>query len=566
MHDCRAVLNWRDTITAPSTVGGSSSPPTTLSFISLLNIVLATGLQYLADNDTIYVSRFTADYRVLESSLRLHSKMASDLSEAEEPPDLNRVEAIMLQALYFQNCSESRMLIDGPDSRFFPSVRVTGSDGRCFHQAGPISRTISPRSGFARLKLCLLPYEAELRRRCELLEGLWRTHSETDTARSFCLSYLLLVWWSIYCHDRRNSIALGRPYIIHDRHCDVNMTANADLDGLSPLDPAPIRSRPLTEYTKASVEIFAIELCRLGGGITDYMQSSRPHTYTDILALDDMFVAFESNLPPHFDMSQHVTPVKQEGAFLNFSILTYRIQMHRRYLLRRVPELPAPDPTAQSRRLAVQWSLSKLTREQMRYFTVPFHVFEGAATLAIATLQTPSDQAFVELNDRWIVDARDALIQMGDDNVTASEAALCLDALRHKISTIVPPRTRLAPVHPPRDPIGATITKHSGFTSTYSNGRHASVSSTSSTNSRLGSGLGSHPPVHSDQVMSSQSRAATGADVTSEYDEWWLKPEGGELVWPLGQGALEFNQRDYWTHLLERIDTLMPPKPSVFSL
>ncbi|SGY31409.1 BQ5605_C002g01228 [Microbotryum silenes-dioicae] len=495
MHDCRAVLNWRDTITAPSTVGGSSPPPTTLSFISLLNIVLATGLQYLADKDTIYVSRLTADYRVLESSLRLHSKMASDLSEAEEPPDLNRVEAIMLQALYFQNCSRPNI------AHNLASLGVRTAQALGMHHEPSRSQS-------------LLPYEAELRRR---------------------------LWWSIYCHDRSNSIALGRPYIIHDRHCDVNVTANADLDGLGPLDPAPIRSRPLTEYTKASVEIFAIELGRLGGGITDYMQSA--HTYIDILALDDMFVAFESNLPPHFDMSQHATPVKQDGAFLNFSILAYRIQMHRRYLLRRVPELPAPDPTAQSRRLAVQ----------------------RAATLAIATLQTPSDQAFVELNDRWIVDARDALVQMGDDNVTASEAALCLDALRHKISTIVPPRTRLAPVHPPRDPIGATITKHSGFTSTYSNGRHASVSSTSSTNSRLGSGLGSHPPVNSDQMMSIQPHAAMGADVDAEYDEWWLRPEGGELVWPLGQGALEFNHRDYWTHLLERLDILMPPTPSVLS-
>ncbi|SCV68735.1 BQ2448_856 [Microbotryum intermedium] len=537
MHDYRAVLNWKDSITAASTVEGLSSPPTTLSYISLLNIVLATGLQYLADKDMAYVGRFTADYRVIEASLRVHSKMASDLSEAEEPPDLNRVEAIMLQALYFQNCGRPNI------AHNLASLGVRTAQAlvsRSSFWAAPGMHHEPSRSQN------LLPYEAELRRR---------------------------LWWSIYCHDRRNSIALGRPYIIHDQHCDVKITANADLDGLSPLDPAPIRSRPLTEYTPASFKIFAIELCRLGGGITDYMQSSRPHAYADILALDDMFVAFQSNLPPHFDMSQRATTVTQEGAFLNFSILTYRIQMHRRYLLRKVPKSPSPDPTAQSRLLAVQLSqrliatlvgsLGKLTREQMRYFTVPFHVFEGAATLAIATLQTPSDQAFVELNDRWIVDARDALVRMGDDNVTASEAVRCLDALRHKISTIVPPRTRLTPVHPPPDVHGATITKHSASTTSYSNGRHASISSTASRNSRLGSGHGSHPPLHSNLSMSTQPHTAAGTDI--EYEEWWLRPEGGEPVWPLGQGALEFNQTGYWTNLMQRLNALMPPTPPSLS-
>lgn len=100
----RKVLDWRDSL---QLLPGLIAPlPTSISFLASVSVILATALQFLPDNALGYVNQFCDDYRVLESHLRAQAKAALDMSEAEEPPDLYRVEATLHQALYLKNCGE----------------------------------------------------------------------------------------------------------------------------------------------------------------------------------------------------------------------------------------------------------------------------------------------------------------------------------------------------------------------------------------------------------------------------------------------------------------------------
>lgn len=56
----------------------------------------------------------------------------------------------------------------------------------------------------------------------------------------------------------------------------------------------------------------------------------------------------------------------------------------------------------------------------------------------------PSSAPFVFANDRWILESRTALVNMGEDNVVAAEGVRCIDALRKKINDVLPEGVDLA--------------------------------------------------------------------------------------------------------------------------
>lgn len=79
--------------------------PTSLAALSMVSVVLATGLQF-SDPSTDLIRQYCLDPVKLEEDLKDQARAALDLSEAEEPPSFFRVEATVWQAIYSKNSGE----------------------------------------------------------------------------------------------------------------------------------------------------------------------------------------------------------------------------------------------------------------------------------------------------------------------------------------------------------------------------------------------------------------------------------------------------------------------------
>ncbi|ORY75688.1 fungal-specific transcription factor domain-domain-containing protein [Leucosporidium creatinivorum] len=404
------VLSYQDDI---SLLGFIPPMPTSVACIAMVSIVLATALQFLPDDSIPYVQQFVADHKKLQRDLKNQAKAALDVSEAEEPPSFFRVEATVYLALWTKNSGR-------PNSNYFLIAQAI----RSAQQMG-MHREGADHWG-------LLPYEAEQRRR---------------------------LFWSLYAYDKGASFAFGRPYMILDHHIDVREPANADISLMAEDSTEPIVSKPIEEPTPYTILLLEIRISRLIAEIADNLFSCRKHTYSDVAHFDRKVLQLEASFPasfrtPSFEIVQRCPWVVSDYAYVSTQLVWIRCLVHRSYLLRKIPKEPEADYFAGSRQLAIALSQKLIgaardvsvviTREQQRFFMIPFRLFDAAANLALSILQLPSSAPHVFANDRWILESRTALVNMGEDNVVAMEGVRCIAALRKKISDVLPEGVNLA--------------------------------------------------------------------------------------------------------------------------
>ncbi|KAM0756018.1 hypothetical protein T439DRAFT_376279 [Meredithblackwellia eburnea MCA 4105] len=502
--------------------------PTTLSFLTLSYIFLATSLQLLPDGSLPFVRQYCVDPKALEKRLGKLAKEALDLSETEEPPDSYRVEATLLLGLYMKNCGRPTV------NYHYVAQAIRTAQAMGYHREGDATWGLSP-------------LEAEMRRR---------------------------LWWILFAYDRFSNLAFGRPYVISEHHCDTNLPANADISAVGLHDPTPIVSHPREHITPYTSILFEIELSIIVGRICDRCFSARPSSYKDVLDADRMLVEYEQRLPPAFrnpslELLHEIPYLAADMQFCQLQLTWIRMVLHRPYLLRRIP-VAGPDPFDKSRTAAISFAQKLLSvqrdlqmhlpRHLKRFFLVCFQTFDPTATLTMAILQDPTDAARVEVLDKWICEGLQMLIRMGDDNVVAKEGINCINAMRAKVYQVVPPGTQLGPLAPPQD-LNVTlpylslsfIPAPSLFPSTIQPSEslpsvffdHFSLPSPDQSTSSSSSNNSYSPDPVFPNTPSSNSASLS-----------WLEDAQSALSnWPLGQGALESlsGGKEQWVGLLEKM-------------
>ncbi|KAI5474899.1 hypothetical protein MNV49_002293 [Pseudohyphozyma bogoriensis] len=397
--------------------------PTSIGFVSLASIILASALQFLPEVSAPVVKQYYPDYHQLEANLVAQAKAALDKSEENESADVYRIEAILLQGLYFKN--SGRPLTNY--NLFAVAVRTAQSLG--MHRNADFG---------------LSPYDTEIRRRREFL----------FLVRALSLSYML------YSYDRGASLALGRPYLIMDIHQDQKLPANIDLNLIDPETRDPIPDLPLDVPTPYTYQILEIGLSKITAKMADRCFSCLPHTHKDVLECDAELAAFEESWPksfksPSFELIQKHPFLPHHKQMMNLHVSWMRSLLHRPYLLLPLDKTK-PDRYLRSRATAIEMaqkiiSLQRdaqvpLTVAQKKFFFLAFQCFDPACSLAMAILQDPTNVAQAEALDAWILESRLLLTRMGSDNTVAIEGIKCIDALRRKVAEVVPAGTRLGPL------------------------------------------------------------------------------------------------------------------------
>lgn len=128
-----ATMAWKDDI---DLLGFVPPPPCSAAALSMICIALATALQFLSDEAIPFVQQHFTSHVQLQDELKMQAKLALDLSEAQEPPSLVRIEATLWQALYLKNAGR-------PNSNLFLIAQAIRSAQQM------VSADASPRVAFA---------------------------------------------------------------------------------------------------------------------------------------------------------------------------------------------------------------------------------------------------------------------------------------------------------------------------------------------------------------------------------------------------------------------------------
>ncbi|KZP00028.1 hypothetical protein CALVIDRAFT_460128, partial [Calocera viscosa TUFC12733] len=382
-----------------------------LDFVALLAVICASALQFLLDSE---IERFMVDVpaelgtdrETLRAKLFNFSRMTLATSEHEQNPTLERLQTMLLVAIYSKNegsATDNYSIIGA-------AIRIAQSMG--MHRDG---------EG----KWGMRPLEAELRRR---------------------------MWWALYSYDRCQNMTLGRPYVIHDQHCDVRLPLNLDDDEL--FDADKLLSKPISLPTHYSYQLLNIQYSKIVGRIADECFGVRPPTYRTVLELDSALHEFERNLPSYFRNQSAADALERpylayQSQMMMMNLQSTRIALHRPFLLRNPPDEDMDTEDEQNVRTAEFFKTSRaacvlnckkllsaqhllqstISKAQLRWFMLAFRTFEPAATLCAAILQNPTDPQADDL-DKWVEMARDLLLNMGSENVVALEGVKGLDILR----------------------------------------------------------------------------------------------------------------------------------------
>jgi len=277
------------------------------------------------------------------------------------------------------------------------------------------------------------PYDAELRRR---------------------------LWWQIFALDRYQSLTLRRPYMIHEKHCDVITPLN--LDSTELCDVLDLQGKPLDQPTEHMYHILQIQWTTLLGRMWDQCFCAVVPSYRMILDIEDQIRRFELDIPACFrSQSVQATHTKPYHLLFQNQVLTLRIYYVRAVLLRpfffRRPASDISNLSTDENKVAIltqhaqvvcltfcKRSLALLqliisqnvNRGQLRWPTFTLSAFEPVLMLAVAILMDPHNSRNEELEE-WIALGVAVLRELGQIDPMALNAVAGLHVVQKRVRLVV---------------------------------------------------------------------------------------------------------------------------------
>lgn len=146
------------------------------------------------------------------------------------------------------------------------------------------------------------------------------------------------VWCILRHFDFMNSAQIGLPRLVHEGETDTAEPMNlldSDFDEETKELPPP---RPSTEVTVVSFAVSQLRLNRHLGSIVDQVNSLKPPSYSEVMALDSKLLETHATLPPSLAMSTE--NLLTEDVLIQIRINTIevlfqksRCLLHRKYLI-----------------------------------------------------------------------------------------------------------------------------------------------------------------------------------------------------------------------------------------
>ncbi|KFY04328.1 hypothetical protein O988_00852 [Pseudogymnoascus sp. VKM F-3808] len=157
------------------------------------------------------------------------------------------------------------------------------------------------------------------------------------------------LWSQLYDLDRLIALALGRPYVINDRHCFMKEVENVWVEDMTDEKAENATALSLETPTPSVLIHFQHQLAVIIGHIQEqsFTFSTAPLTssasYDEVLKYDEALLNWKDSLPPYFrlehtDLSLDSIPaytfIPWHRLYLHTAFHFARITLHRSYLLR----------------------------------------------------------------------------------------------------------------------------------------------------------------------------------------------------------------------------------------
>ncbi|KAF9008757.1 fungal-specific transcription factor domain-containing protein [Cyathus striatus] len=379
---------------------GSQSP--SVDFIALLTAVCALSLQFLPPSvdGTLFVGNQTGR-EALKQRLQELTR-ASLLHEESPPPTIERIQTLVLLALHHLNLGNVRGYYE--------------SAGMAIRMGQMLKMNRDP-SGQELTEL-----DAEIRRR---------------------------LWCIMQC------ITLGRPYLIHEQHCDVKLPYNLDQVELHALPH--VHYKPLTEPTEQTFQILQIRWSKILGNLWNVCFSTQQPTFRTVLDIEKKIQEFEQDIPPAFQLTaQNATPEKRfltvQAYAISQQLLHARVLILRPLLLR---NNNADDGISNSLhahlRHLCKLNCQKLIGQQVALQVEGSHVpsacwadtvirlFDIVVSLAVAISKEPLNSDINGMQDS-LVAVHCLLTQMAGCGSIAENGVRCVEAVRRHVARLVDPQ------------------------------------------------------------------------------------------------------------------------------
>ncbi|TFB00618.1 hypothetical protein CCMA1212_007448 [Trichoderma ghanense] len=221
------------------------------------------------------------------------------------------------------------------------------------------------------------------------------------------------LWSHIYAIDRMISLALGRPYAIHDEFCLTHEAENVWLDDMGEEEAACVAPQPLNMPTPSVLSFLLYRLAKVIGKIQEKCFGLERASYEAVLQLDADLVMWSEQLPPYFRLDNPDIAGDATLPFLPFHRLYLhtsfhfaRIILHRPFLLRE----SITDRFRSSHEACMASALADLkirlgtmnspTADNLRWAFGAHNLFNSAMILGIIAVKAPhSAQAGAILED-----------------------------------------------------------------------------------------------------------------------------------------------------------------------
>lgn len=155
------------------------------------------------------------------------------------------------------------------------------------------------------------------------------------------------LWCKLYALDRSISLAVGRPYTIHHKHCMEMRIRNVWVDDKTDQEAveSSAQERPLSDPTRSVYYMFHQRLSTILGDIHDECFALLPLTtshsaYEKVLMLDNALVSWAISLPVYFRLERPDKSMDADRPFLYWQRLYLhsayhfaRVTLHRGYVL-----------------------------------------------------------------------------------------------------------------------------------------------------------------------------------------------------------------------------------------
>ena len=153
------------------------------------------------------------------------------------------------------------------------------------------------------------------------------------------------LWCKLYCLDKSISLAVGRPYAIHEKHCMEMKMRNVWVEDMTPEQAALAHEKPLNDPTKNVYYMYQQKLSTILGDIHDECFGFMPTTtsyasYEKVMRLDAVLRDWATSLPPYFSLDSPDCSMDPGRPYLYWQRMHLhsayhfaRVTLHRTYVL-----------------------------------------------------------------------------------------------------------------------------------------------------------------------------------------------------------------------------------------